>query len=270
VWDDVGGVIDRWYWSPPGRLLEVVTQGLDRSADAVTAALTMLPLVLMALVVGLVVWRFRGLVAGVLAATAIGLLGLSRLLALTLETVAVALIAAVLAGLVAGLLTVVTARIRRGRHVDVLPGAGAGLVLAATVTLLPIAEPLAGRGANPAWVVTVGLIAGVLVTSPFAVAGEQSRGRRIVALVVTTLGVSLVAGLVGGWGLGGALGRALATSDLPAVLDAGSSVLLLTLLLYSVAIGVGRGRAADGSRHDAEPSVAEQDVHLSAEREAAR
>lgn len=267
MWDRVAHLIERVNGRAPGRLLELVAHSLDRLTEALATAIGMLPLMLLALSMGLLVWR-RGVVAGVVATAAVGMLGLSRLLPLTLETVAVALVASIVAVMVAGLLTIVTARILLNLEVDIVPGAGAGLALTATVALLPIAELIAGRGVNPAWVATVGLITGVLVTPAFAATPSRPSSRHLVALLVTAIGVSLVGGLVGGWGLGGAVGRALGSGDLPAILDGGFSVLLLVLFLGSVSIDMRRRQAGEGESPN-KPSVSGEDSRVVADYEIA-
>ena len=243
VWDEVARIVEAVASRAPGELLSRVSATLEVLVSSLASMLGQVPSPVVALVVGMVTWRRAGLISGMAAAFATGLLGLSRLWPQTLETVAHGLVGVLLA-VPALLATVALARAGRRQWETLMlrrpmpPGIGVAVALPVAVALAALAKPLAGSGVNLAWVVTIGVTIWVLC-APSAVRagivydGPGGLANQMAHSIAVGIGVGLLLGLIGGFGLGGAVDRAIAGGDIAGAADAAVSTLLLTIVIVS-------------------------------------
>ena len=236
MWDEVERIVEAVHARRPGDALAWMTSTFEGLVELVGSLLGRVPAPALALVVGLLVWRRSGVVSGVVGALVVGLLALSRLWPLTVQTLALGLMGTVLAGLVLAVVMLLIRFLGRPMHrVMVLtPGVGAAVAMSTVVAFAALAKPFAGSGSQLSWGMTIGLTAGVL-SAPYALAdrpGKFARAAR--AAIALSIGVVLVMGLVGGFGLGGAVARAIEGGDIAGAADAAVSVLLVSALLVVI------------------------------------
>ena len=233
MWDEVERIVEAVHARRPGEGLAWMTSSLESLVELLVVLLERVPSPVLALGVGLLAWRRLGVAGGVVAALVMGLLAWSRLWPLTVHTFAFGLIGALLA---VPALAVVASLVRFGRRwwkprKLLAPELGTPVALCVVVALAALAKPFAGSSSQLSWVVTIGLTAGVL-SAPYYVVDRPDRLTRAVrAVVATSLGVALVLGLVGGFGLGGAVARAIVGGEIAGAADAATSVLLVSSLL---------------------------------------
>ena len=255
MWVEVERIVEAVHARRPGDWFAWMTSSLESLAELLVALLGRVPSPVLALGVGLLAWRRLGVTGGVCAALAMGLLGSSRLWPLTVHTFALGLIGALLA---VPALAVVASLVRLGRRWSkwsmlLAPEVGVAVAISAVVALAALAKPFAGSGSQLSWVVTIGLTAGVL-TAPYFVIDRPDRFAYAArAAVAMSIGVALVLGLIGGFGLGGAVARAIVMGDIAGAADASASVLVISSLLVimgaehrSRRLATGRSRSSSG------------------------
>ena len=234
MWDEVERLVEGAHARFPGEALELLASLFGTLAEALESLLGAAPVPLIALVVAVLAWRRAGPVAAVGVAVGVGLLGLSRLWSLTLETLAIGLTATVIALVVLGLLLPVR-RVTSSRVAPSTVAALAGPLLMAAVAVAAVSKPLAGSGSDLAWIAAVGL-AGGLVAAPSVLSWTTVGPVRVLAAAaVSAVSMSVVHGLVGVFGLGGALVRAIQGGDIAGAADAAFSTLVVAGVLASVA-----------------------------------
>ena len=249
MWDEVERIVEAVHARRPGDALAWMTSTFEGLVELVGSLLGRVPAPALALVVGLLVWRRSGVVSGVVGALVVGLLALSRLWPLTVHTLALGLMGTVLAALVLAVVMLLIRYLGRPMHrVMVLaPGVGAALAILVVVAFAALAKPFAGSGSQLSWVVTVGLTAGVLSAAYLVVDRPNGIAPALRAAISLSIGITLVLGMVGGFGLGGVVARAIEGGDIAGAADAAASVLLLGALLVVM-----------GAEHPSEQSEAGQ------------
>jgi len=236
MWDEVERIVEAVHARRPGDVLAWMTSTFETLVELLVSLLGWVPSPVLALGVGLLAWRRLGVASGVVATLAMGLLGWSRLWPLTVHTFGLGLIGALLA---VPTLAAVASVLRLGRRWSkqrllLTPEVGAAVALSVVVALAALSKPFAGSGVQLSWVVTIGLTAGVLSAPYFVVDRPDRIARAVRAAVVMSVGVTLVLGLVGGFGLGGAIVRAIEGGDVAGAADAATSVLLVSSLLATM------------------------------------
>ena len=249
MWDEVERVVEAVHARRPGDALAWMTSTFESIAELVGSLLGQVPVPVLALAVGLLAWRRRGLASGAVVALVVGLLALSRLWPVTIHTLVLVLVGAGLAALVLAVVMLLSKFVgRRIQQLMVLaPGVGAALAILVVVAFAALAKPFAGSGSQLSWVVTVGLTAGVLSAAYLVVDRPNGIAPALRAAISLSIGITLVLGMVGGFGLGGVVARAIEGGDIAGAADAAASVLLLGALLVVM-----------GAEHPSEQSEAGQ------------
>ena len=251
MWDEVERIVEAVHARRPGEAFAWLTSTFESVVELVGSLLGRVPAPVLALGVGLLAWRRRGVASGVVGALIVGLLALSRLWPLTVHTLALGLMGAVLAALVLAVVMFLDSFV--GRWVPQVlvigPGVGVAVAMSTVVAFAALAKPFAGSGSQLSWGVTIGLTAGVL-SAPYVVVDRPYRlAPAVRAAIALSIGIALVLGMVGGFGLGGAVARAIEGGDIAAAADAAASVLLVGALLVVMGTEHHSQRSEAGQSH---------------------
>jgi glycine betaine/proline transport system permease protein len=245
-----------------------VADGLNAVAGWLQDGLLSLPIFLVVVVLAVIALLARGWVAGVGSAVGLLLIDAFDQWANAMDTLAIVVVASVIAILLAIPLGIVAARARSVSLVT-KPVMDFMQTLPSFVYLLP-ALFLLGLGAAPAILATIvfAMPPGVRLTElgirqvdkEMVEAGqafgapprEVLRGIQIPLamptvmagvnqVIMLALSMTVIAGLVGAGGLGGAVVQALQTLDVPLGAESGVSVVILAIYLDRVTAAVGQG-----------------------------
>jgi ABC-type proline/glycine betaine transport system permease subunit len=242
-------------------LLATLTQVerlLEQVAWALSDALLAVPVVALALVAGLVAWRGRRPIAGIVAALAVQVAAFTdawSILVLTLSmTIVVAVVSAPVVLAVAYLLTRLLPRLPgTARDVRVTGPLAAMLVPAA---ILGLTVPT-----GDAWFLAMSLVSGGLAGIILGGRTRPSWPDIAFSTSFTALGVVVLTGLLGGPGLGGELLRTVPTREVTAAAHLVVALTAACAAFLALRASPGQGRDEDASgdasgtaRHAADPS----------------
>lgn len=253
------------HWSS---FFNAIASGLNATAGWLQDGLLSLPIFLVVGVLAVIALLARGWLAGIGSAVGLLLIDAFDQWANAMDTLAIVVVASVIAIVLALPLGIIAAR---ARPVSVVtkPVMDFMQTLPSFVYLLP-ALFLLGLGAAPAILATIvfAMPPGVRLTElgirqvdkemveagqAFgATPGEVLRGIQIPLamptvmagvnqVIMLALSMTVIAGLVGAGGLGGAVVQALQTLDVPLGAESGVSVVILAIYLDRVTAAVGRG-----------------------------
>lgn len=253
------------HWAP---FFNGIAAGLNAAAGWLQNGLLSLPIFLVVAVLAVVALVARGWVTGVGSAIGLLLVDAFDQWANAMDTLAIVLIASAIAIVLAIPLGILAARLR-SVSLGTKPVMDFMQTLPSFVYLLP-ALFLLGLGAAPAILATIvfAMPPGVRLTElgirqvdPEMVEAGQAFGatpREVLRgiqiplamptvmagvnqVIMLALSMTVIAGLVGGGGLGGAVVQGLQTLDVPLGAESGVSVVILAIYLDRVTAAVGQG-----------------------------